>query len=93
MSRRNLPPGRSPPTSGPNGVVTGPDGAVWFTEGNANKIGRITVDGRITECDEPTPAATPHGIVAGPDGHLWFTEVDGDGNKIGRVCPDQPCQR
>jgi hypothetical protein len=29
--------------SGPNGIVAGPDGALWFTEHQGNKIGRITV--------------------------------------------------
>ena len=26
----------------PNGITTGPDGNVWFTEAFGNKIGRIT---------------------------------------------------
>ena len=29
-------------TSGPEAIASGPDGAIWFTEDNANsKIGRI----------------------------------------------------
>jgi streptogramin lyase len=31
------------------GITTGPDGALWFTEQNASKIGRITTAGVITE--------------------------------------------
>jgi streptogramin lyase len=31
--------------SGPNGITAGPDGALWFTEAAANKIGRITTAG------------------------------------------------
>jgi streptogramin lyase len=31
--------------SGPTGITTGPDGALWFTEGGANQIGRITTAG------------------------------------------------
>jgi streptogramin lyase len=34
--------------SSPAGIATGPDGAMWFTESNGNKIGRITA-GSLTE--------------------------------------------
>jgi len=35
------------PTAGAIGdLISGPDGAMWFTEPNANKIGRVTTDGR-----------------------------------------------
>ena len=57
----------------------GPDGALWFTELNANQIGRITTDGAFTEHPLPTPEAGPSFIVAGPDGSLWFTENSGNG--------------
>lgn len=30
--------------SQPRGIAAGPDGALWFTENNTNKIGRITLD-------------------------------------------------
>jgi streptogramin lyase len=29
----------------PSGITVGPDGALWFTENHANKIGRITTAG------------------------------------------------
>jgi streptogramin lyase len=69
--------------SGPNGIAAGPDGALWFTESNANKIGRITTSGTITEFGIPTPSSGPFYIAAGPDGALWFSE--NSGNKIGRI--------
>jgi virginiamycin B lyase len=28
--------------SGPDGIVLGPDGNVWFSEGNADRIARVT---------------------------------------------------
>jgi len=62
------------------GITAGPDGALWFTEQNVQKIGRITTTGVITEY--PTPAA-PYAITTGPDGALWFTEYGSD--KIGRI--------
>ena len=27
----------------PEGITTGPDGALWFTESNGNRIGRLAV--------------------------------------------------
>jgi len=64
-------------------ITSGPDGALWFTEYNANMIGRITTAGVIAEYAVPTPNGGPYGITAGPDGALWFTEISG--NKIGRI--------
>ena len=75
------------PTAGSNpiGITAGPDGALWFTEGGGNKIGRVTTSGAFTEYPIPTPGSSPQGITAGPDGALWFTEASG--NKIGRINP------
>lgn len=72
--------------SNPYGVTTGPDGALWFTEFSANKIGRITTAGVVTEFALPTAGSSPEGITTGPDGALWFAEHDS--NKIGRIVPD-----
>ena len=75
----SIPTGSSEPVS----VAAGPDGALWFTEFNGNKIGRITTAGTITAFSIPTGSSQPLGIAAGPDGALWFTEFNG--NKIGRI--------
>jgi len=64
------------------GIAAGPDGAIWFTEGGLDRIGRITTTGVVSEFALPAGSA-PTGIVAGPDGNLWFTERVG--NKIGRM--------
>jgi virginiamycin B lyase len=69
--------------SSPVGITAGPDGALWFTETNGQKIGRITTSGVITEYAVPTASANPQSITAGPDGALWFTELHGQ--KIGRI--------
>lgn len=68
----------------PDGIAAGPDGAMWFAEGNANgsstanaTIGRITSGGKITQF--PIPGAGDYNaetITTGPDGVIWFTEVD-----------------
>jgi virginiamycin B lyase len=67
------------------GITAGPDGALWFTETIANKIGRITTTGELREFLLPAPNSLPSGITAGPDGALWFTESDNNGGKIGRI--------
>ncbi len=73
------------PTAGTAGpaITAGPDGALWFTESSADKIGRITTGGSVTEFAIPTSGADPSGITAGPDGALWFTESSA--GKIGRI--------
>ena len=68
-------------SSQPNGITTGPDGALWFTELNTNKIGRVTTSGAFTEYTIPTANSLLLGITTGPDGALWFAEQ----SKIGRV--------
>lgn len=72
-------------SAGPGDITVGPDGALWFTEFAANKIGRITTTGAITEFAVPTAGASLAGITAGPDGNLWFAEAKA--NKIGRLTP------
>jgi len=69
--------------SGPWDIVTGPDGALWFTEENASRIGRITTSGQITEYPLPDVNPLPQKITAGADGNMWFTQY-GNG-KIGRI--------
>lgn len=66
----------------PHGVVVGPDGAVWFTERVAGKIGRLQ-GGSIQEFDLPDATSAPTGITVGGDGALWFT-LPGS-NQIGRL--------
>jgi virginiamycin B lyase len=75
------------PTAGsvPLEITAGPDGALWFTEINANQIGRISPLGQhtVTELAIPTANSGPVGIAAGPGGTLWFTEANA--NQIGQV--------
>jgi len=74
------------PGAGITFFTAGPDGNVWFTEGNTNKIGRITPTGTITEFSVGlSPASSPNDITLGPDGNLWFVEYAG--NKVGRITP------
>jgi streptogramin lyase len=72
-------------SSGSSSVAAGPDGALWFAEQDANKIGRIGPFGTLSEYALPHPNSQPEGIVCGPDGTLWFAEKRG--NRIGRISP------
>ena len=82
-------------SSGPMDIITGPDGNLWFTEHNAywhapDKLGRITLNGEISEYWLPAPFTNVWGIAAGPDGDLWFTNhMTG---WVGRIDPSTaPC--
>lgn len=71
--------------SHPYEIAAGSDGNLWFTEFDANKIGRITPSGAITEYSLPT-SSWMRGITNGPDGALWFTRQDT--KQIGRITAD-----
>ncbi|MGD0313954.1 MAG: IPT/TIG domain-containing protein [Acidimicrobiales bacterium] len=67
----------------PSGIVTGPDGALWFTDsGLAGSIGRMTTAGVLTTYTDPS-INRPQQITVGPDGALWFTNFNS--NTIGRI--------
>jgi virginiamycin B lyase len=66
---------------GPNSLTVGGDGAVWFTEATAARIGRL-IGGRVTTYPL-AKGSEPLGIAAGADGALWFTEAGAD--RIGRI--------
>jgi streptogramin lyase len=72
--------------NGPLEATQGPDGNLWFVESAANKIGRLTPAGVLTEFSSGLPNNCGLvGITAGPDGNLWFTEAFA--NRIGRISP------
>jgi virginiamycin B lyase len=72
-------------SSQPTQIAAGADGNLWFTEFAANKIGKITPAGVVTEYSVPTANSGPYGIALGNDGNMWFTEANG--NKIGTITP------
>jgi virginiamycin B lyase len=67
--------------SQPAGITAGPDGAMWFTERTGGRIGRIALDGAISEFSLPADSK-PAGIVSGPGGDLWYADESGS---IGRL--------
>ncbi|MGO9467352.1 MAG: Ig-like domain-containing protein [Isosphaeraceae bacterium] len=79
----------------PDGITTGSDGNLWFTENASGQVGRMTPAGVVTQFalpSVPPPAGSPAGtaattpnptaITAGPDGALWFIGIPGE---IGRI--------
>jgi len=68
--------------SGLGDVAIGADGAVWFLEIAANKIGRFAAE-RFEEFTVPTPSAGLTALAVAPDGAAWFTELRG--HRLGRV--------
>src|SRR5690606_1998748 len=77
------------PTQGssPSTIAIAPDGRVWFTESNGNRIGRIDPDGtNLVEFPLPNPGSSPRIIALGADGNMWFSEHAG--NRMGRITPD-----
>lgn len=72
------------PNSQPHDVIVDESGIIWFTEINANKIGKFNpTTEQFTEYQIPTPSSRPHGLVADGKGNIWFTEVGA--GKIGKL--------
>lgn len=70
----------------PQGVTTGPDGNIWYTDPGSNKVGRLDpATNVVTEFTLPTAGSNPIGITTGPDGALWFALFGTDA--IGRLDP------
>jgi virginiamycin B lyase len=67
----------------PFDVALSSDGSVWFTEFAADKIGRISQAGILTQFNVPTADAGPYQLTAGAGGTMWFTEYNT--TKIGRA--------
>jgi virginiamycin B lyase len=71
-----------PSYSCPYGIVTGPDGNMWFTEtASPYEIARLTLTGTLTEFSTSTWGQN---ITVGADSNLWFTEPYSGTSSIGR---------
>jgi virginiamycin B lyase len=70
-------------------ISADPNGNVWFTEPQSDKVARVNVSAVPITVDEfsvPTAKAQPNGIAPGPDGAMWFTETKG--KNLGRIAFD-----
>jgi virginiamycin B lyase len=81
------------PNSGPGDITAGADGALWFVElsgamdglqPDGARLGRITVDGLVSEFEMPVKLPSPINIAVGPDRNIWYTQ----GARLVRFTPD-----
>src|SRR5262245_10436781 len=69
----------------PNGIVTGPDGNLWFTSTDSDRIGRLNpATGNITTYTH-ADLDGPQEITADVEGEVWFTSSLSD--RIGSINP------
>lgn len=64
------------PQLGAGGIITGPDGDLWFTW---NPLGRATLQGTLSAITVQPAIAGLNAITLGPDGNVWVT-LPADGN-------------
>ena len=74
--------------SGPQNMIAGPNGQVWFTESTGN-VAEVSTGGVVTEFPIPTTNGNPLGLATGPDGKIWFTEQSA--NNIGSLVIPPTC--
>ncbi|GAC1402474.1 MAG: hypothetical protein NVSMB49_18590 [Ktedonobacteraceae bacterium] len=74
-------------TANPYGITSAANGAIWFTENNANNAGKIgsftpTANGTLTTIKEyAITNKAPHLITSDKLGNIWFSE--GFGGRVG----------
>ena len=66
----------------PGDITTGPDGRLWFTESEANKVGAIRPGNPPAIEEYDFPGSDPSGIAAS-GGSIWFTMHNLD--QVGRI--------
>ncbi len=70
----------------PDGIALGPDGNIWCSEGDIDRLARVTPDGRVSELGVGmTPGSGPLSIVE-RDGALWFSQASG--GRVARMTLD-----
>lgn len=78
------------PNSGPGDITAGADGAMWFVElsggmdgvfTDGKRVGRIALDGAVSEFAMPVQGPSPINIAVGPDRNIWYSR----GSVLGRV--------
>src|SRR5437879_2840346 len=86
------------PASDPLGIVTGPDGNLWYTDAGENLSPTAPAPTKQIERFNPNtqelqqypngePGSVPAAITRGPDGNLWFADFGASANDVGAVTP------
>src|SRR5271166_2599715 len=74
------------PKSRPHDPALAPDGSLWYTGQEANKLGRLDPrTGEFKEYALKTANSGPHGLVADKNGNIWFTAISG--GYVGKLDP------
>ena len=74
----------------PTGIAADKNGDIWFTEADANRIGRFHPEtSAFTEYPLPEGSISPGGIALGSDHRIWFTFEQAVGSRggIGAIDP------
>jgi streptogramin lyase len=67
------------------GITPGPGGDLWFSDSSTKSVGRITLQGQITEFPVTDGIHGPSAeITEGPDHNIWFADQQG---AVGRTTP------
>jgi virginiamycin B lyase len=69
-----------------SGLCLGPDSGLWFSDGFAHQLVRVSLDGTLSRILNLPTGTSPGRLIVGPDGALWFTETGT--NRLGRVSLD-----
>ncbi len=76
--------------SAPNNLVLDAHGAVWFTEFNADALGRLDLHTGLMQhyplsAKRSVQTLLPYGVTVDPQGMVWFTEMST--GQVGRLDP------
>lgn len=76
--------------SAPNDLAFDKEGNLWFTEMNADQIGKLnrqtgTIQHYPLSPNKSVQEISPYGIIVDKEGIVWFTEASS--NKLGRLNP------
>ena len=76
--------------SAPNDLALDAQGNVWFTELNADRLGRLDPRTGLMQhyplaAKRSVQTLNPYGVTVDPEGMVWFTELSND--RIGRLDP------
>jgi virginiamycin B lyase len=66
-----------------SGLCVGADSGLWFSDGFASQLVRVSLDGVVSRSINLPTGTSPGRIITGPDGAFWFAETGT--SMIGRV--------